>query len=106
MTRLIVMLTSTGKCLQLRRAEVNRSHHSNAQVWLQFMYDGGIHSRLVTAVGKPQDLLVERHHVQNCLVLAPSANRGFLTDILRKAAPPEPLREISVGRVCDELRRC
>src|ERR1700728_3807201 len=96
MTRLIVMLTSNGKCLQLSRAEVNCSHHSNAQVWFQFMYDGGIHSRLVPAVGKPQDLLVEWHDVQNCLLLSPSANRNSFTDILRKAAPPEPFRKISV----------
>src|ERR1700722_8337162 len=96
MTRLIVMLTSTGKCLQLRRAEVNCSHHSNAQVWFQFMYDGGLQGRFVPTVGKSEDLLVERHDVQNCLLLSPSANRSSFTDILRKAAPPEPFREISV----------
>src|ERR1700733_13429557 len=96
MTRLIVMLASTVKRLQLRRAEVNCRHNSNAQVWFQFMCDGGIHSWLVPPVGKPQDLLVERHDVQNRLLQPPSANRSSFTGILRKAAPTEPFREISV----------
>src|SRR5579872_4687900 len=98
MTRLVVILASTSKCFQLRRAEVNCGHDSYAQVSFQFMYDGRIHSRLVPAVGKTQDLLIERHDIQNGFLLAPPANRSPFTSILRKPALAESFREISICR--------
>src|SRR5450755_3513956 len=82
MTRLIITFTATGESLQLRRAEINSSYNSYAQVWSQFMFDGGIQSRLVPAVGKSEDLLVERHDVQNRLLLPPPANRSSFTSVL------------------------
>src|ERR1700732_4801439 len=75
-------LAATGESLQLRRAEINSSYNSYAQVWSQFMFDGGIQSRLVPAVGKSEDLLVERHDVQNRLLLPPPANRSSFTSVL------------------------
>src|SRR5436305_6025521 len=99
MTRLIITFTATGERLQLRRTKIKRSHNSYAQVWFHLMDDGGIHSRLVLAVGKSQDLLVERHDVQNRLLLPPPANRSSFSGILQKAAPAESFREISISGI-------
>src|ERR1700732_2945757 len=77
-------LAATGESLQLRRAEINSSYNSYAQVWSQFIFDGEIQSRLVPAVGKSEDLLVERRDVQNRLLLPPPANRSSFTSVLRE----------------------
>src|SRR5579872_1260703 len=99
MTRLVIILTSTGKCFELCRAEVNSSHNSDAQVCFQLVYDGRIHSWLVPEIREAEDLGIERHDIQNGLLLSPSANRSSFTDILRKAAAAEPFREVGISSV-------
>ena len=47
----------------------------------------------------PKDLRIERHDIQNGLLLPPPANWNSFAGILDKAAPAEPLREINVSGV-------
>src|ERR1700732_1302202 len=96
-------LAATGESLQLRRAEINSSYNSYAHVWSQFMFDGGIQSRLVPAVGKSEDLLVERHDVQNRLLLPPPANRSSFTSVLSETTFTESFRKICVRGVRADL---
>src|SRR5215469_865690 len=82
MTRLIITLTPASECLELRGTEKDSRDYSYPKVRFQLMYHRRVHSRLVPAVGKSEDLLVERHDVQDRLFLAPSANRSSFTGIL------------------------
>jgi hypothetical protein len=73
------------------------------QVWSQFMFEGGIQNRLVPAVGKSEDLLVEGHDVQNRLLLPPPANRSSFTSVLSETTFAESFRKICVRGVGADL---
>ena len=67
------------------------------------MFDGGIQSRLVPPVGKSEDVLVERHDVQNRLLLPPPANRNSFTSVLSEPTFSESFRKICVRGVRADL---
>src|SRR2546423_15381615 len=96
MTRLMITFTATGKRFQLRRAKINSSPNPYAQLSSQFMYDRRIQSRLVPAVGKSKNLFVERHDVQNRILLAPPANRSSFASVLSETTFAESFRKICV----------
>src|ERR1700746_2027005 len=95
---------SSGRNLSDKAMEAG--HNSYAQVWFHFMDDGGIHSRLVPAVGKSQDLLVSRHDGKNRLLGVQAANRSSFACILPEATPAESFREISVSGISADLGNC
>src|SRR5215469_1812370 len=72
MTRLIITLTSASECLELRRTEKDSRDYSYPKVRFQLMYHRRVHSRLIPAVGKSEDLLVERHFWRHRQIGAPS----------------------------------
>jgi hypothetical protein len=72
-TGLIVAFPATGESLQLCLAKEDRTDDPNSESWLQLSFGGSAHRLFVPAVGETEDLFIKGHHIEDGLILSPSA---------------------------------